>query len=429
MNQEPREPNAPEIYALKQEGGSWRLSRRDFLAAGAAAAAASATGCATTGIGAKPAAGRAHAQSVIQLRVSHDGALLFSLDDGGVTKAWSLPQGGLIQKLEGLPGKTAILAATAKPPRLWRSANGQKVASWTIPELKADETAAGSREVTPKGTPLLCMAGPVMIEMLQKNPIAWDRASGEKRVEFQTEDNLKALVSDDAGRMLLGITTPGTKAHLWSTGASNVLQTYPSTPTIVSAVFSRDGRLVILGLASGKIKLLTIPELADVLTLQAHGSGVNGLTLTPDGQTLISCGDKHIKLWSLPNGDPLKTFEGHEGSVMSLATTPDGTLLASGDNGGRIHLWSLSDGLMRTNLMDLDASLKSSRGLQYKGVNTRGQTVTYTLPCGSPIPPGAVCTCNCVPGTMAAPCSCVSHVSRGSGSRCTCVPVHYWYPS
>ena len=40
-----------------------------------------------------------------------------------------------------------------------------------------------------------------------------------------------------------------------------------------------------------------------------------------------------------------------------------------------------------------------------------GRTVTYTLPCGTPIPPGAVCVCNCVP------------VAASTGSDCTCESV------
>jgi hypothetical protein len=54
-----------------------------------------------------------------------------------------------------------------------------------------------------------------------------------------------------------------------------------------------------------------------------------------------------------------------------------------------------------------------------------GQTVTWTLPCGSPIPPGAVCVCNCV--SVPAACSCVGY------SPCSCVghsvTIHYWYPN
>lgn len=62
-------------------------------------------------------------------------------------------------------------------------------------------------------------------------------------------------------------------------------------------------------------------------------------------------------------------------------------------------------------------------GVEYTSVDSSGRTVTYTLPCGSPIPAGAVCTCNCV--TAPAGCSCDGHVS------CTCdaVTSHYWYPN
>jgi hypothetical protein len=53
---------------------------------------------------------------------------------------------------------------------------------------------------------------------------------------------------------------------------------------------------------------------------------------------------------------------------------------------------------------------------------------TRWLPCGSPIPPGWTCVCNCVTtpcgchGVCSCDgvCSCVGH--------CTCDAVHYWYP-
>ena len=61
---------------------------------------------------------------------------------------------------------------------------------------------------------------------------------------------------------------------------------------------------------------------------------------------------------------------------------------------------------------------------------------TRWLPCGSPIPPGWTCTCNCV--SVPAPCSCDSvctcdRVCTCDGvcscvGHCTCDAVHYWYP-
>ncbi len=49
---------------------------------------------------------------------------------------------------------------------------------------------------------------------------------------------------------------------------------------------------------------------------------------------------------------------------------------------------------------------------------------TWTMPCGSPIPPGAVCVCNCVTVPVSPPpCGCDGHCS------CDRVSSHYWYPN
>lgn len=54
------------------------------------------------------------------------------------------------------------------------------------------------------------------------------------------------------------------------------------------------------------------------------------------------------------------------------------------------------------------------------GINYKLDGKTYHLPCGAPIPPGAVCTCNCV--TVPTPCEC--------DGACQCAgQSHYWYPN
>jgi hypothetical protein len=51
------------------------------------------------------------------------------------------------------------------------------------------------------------------------------------------------------------------------------------------------------------------------------------------------------------------------------------------------------------------------------GINYTFEGRTYTLPCGSPLPPGAVCVCNCVTVPSATVCTCHA------------VTTHYWYPN
>jgi len=54
-----------------------------------------------------------------------------------------------------------------------------------------------------------------------------------------------------------------------------------------------------------------------------------------------------------------------------------------------------------------------------EGSSIKVEGKTWTLPCGSPIPPGAVCVCNCVSVPAPAP-----------PPSCGCVrDTHYWYPN
>jgi len=88
--------------------------------------------------------------------------------------------------------------------------------------------------------------------------------------------------------------------------------------------------------------------------------------------------------------------------------------LVSGSGDKTIKFWSLPGGEMLACPFDLVASPPEARGITYQLTDASGQVVEYTLPCGAPIPQGAVCTCNCVAG---------GYVPSGSGGS------HYWYPN
>jgi WD40 repeat protein len=145
------------------------------------------------------------------------------------------------------------------------------------------------------------------------------------------------------------------------------------------------------------------------------------LSISPDGRLLVSGDTKDVKLWSLPDGAPVKTLSGpisdYARWVSSTAISPDGKLLAAGNEAGAVKLWWLPDGRpLPECLMDVEVSTTDVKGIQY----TRGGA-SYTQGCGSTLPAGAVCTCNCVPGKL---CSCVSHTGGGGGGG-----GHYWHPN
>ena len=62
-----------------------------------------------------------------------------------------------------------------------------------------------------------------------------------------------------------------------------------------------------------------------------------------------------------------------------------------------ITLWDLTARKLIGFMFDAEASFVDGKLLH---VEIDERIITYTLPCGSPIPAGATCTCNCVPGTF-----------------------------
>jgi hypothetical protein len=119
--------------------------------------------------------------------------------------------------------------------------------------------------------------------------------------------------------------------------------------------------------------------------------------------------------------------------VYALVFHPNGELLASGGSDRTIKLWSLSGGDLIACLMDLAANEKDVLGITYLETDSSGQKVQRTLPCGSSIPTGAVCVCNCVAGSYVAPaCSCVGHTVCSCDGHTTggcSVVSHYWHPN
>jgi hypothetical protein len=210
---------------------------------------------------------------------------------------------------------------------------------------------------------------------------------------------------------------------LWSLPGGKLLKTLQGhTDSVYGLAVSPDGKILASTGKDKTIKLWTLPEGVLLKTLQGHADSVYVLAVSPDGKILASAsGDKTIKLWSLPEGGLLRTLQGHADSIYGLAVNPDGKILASAGGDKTVKLWTLPEGEFASCLMDLTINDSKIKGVTYKVKMASGETIEYTMPCGAPIPPGAVCVCNCVPGSYVPPCSCVGYTAPKS--------VHYWHPN
>ncbi|MCC6589318.1 MAG: hypothetical protein IT168_21650 [Bryobacterales bacterium] len=176
------------------------------------------------------------------------------------------------------------------------------------------------------------------------------------------------------------------------------------TATIADIAFLSDS-----GIASSSydrtVVTYNVPTLEPLKNYTGHGDLVRQVKWIAQSARLASASDdKTVRLWSVNNDQDRNELRGHEGGVASLAGTPDGTRMFSGDSDGVIISWNLAKRARDGFLFDPAANPKSTTGITYRATDrVTGHQLTFTLPCGSPIPAGATCVCNCVPGTYIPP--------------------------
>ena len=95
---------------------------------------------------------------------------------------------------------------------------------------------------------------------------------------------------------------------------------------IQSLTISSDGQTLVSTSADNIIKIedLNTRELLNTLEVPVYRT-----TLSPDGDTLAIC-DKTISLWNIHTGEILRTLKGHQKPIFSIAMSPDKQIIASG---------------------------------------------------------------------------------------------------
>ena len=424
----------------------------------------------------------AHTEVINKIVISPDGTLLASASKDGTVKLWSIRGGALLKTMPLTTTYISQLAFSPDGSYLVASERGGIVNWWRMPDgelektIEIDEYALSQMSISPYGD-LLAIATTGRKIHLFSFPDGEPRAvlgSGVSGFLQKHGDNITEMFFTPDG-LQLATSSDDEKVKLWSIAEEKLFKTLDEhTSWVRGLAVTPDGKLLISGSTDRTIRFWSLPdgELVkgllsgpedyyrsgdfDVLAVSsdnkwlAAGSfymrsiyifslpdgelkatiekdeiteGTRQLLISAKHQLLISItkNSGKIKLWSLPDGELVSTLVGHTDDVTSIALNPTEDILASGSEDTTIKLWSIADRALVACPYDLEVTFSNIRRIVYEETNDAGETFTYTLSCGSPIPPGAVCTCNCVSGGSVPPCSCVGH--SGSGGS------HYWYPN
>lgn len=419
----------PEIYAvLKQEDGV-KLSRRAFLGSLGVGVLAFASGCATTDHSSTTEAESFHAAekspaTTLRQRLS-------IIESEGCGNLWA--HTGPIQSVTFSSDGTLLISNCSKTIKLWSMSDQEHLSTFEMYTTSIAVSPNGKffASGNTKGTVSLCsLSDGKILKNLKKH---------SKRVHvvtFSHDGALLASASDDNtvmvwsipnGRLLLILELLYTPAQsviissdgtllatgrkdntidLWSLPSGKYLKNlYGGRRADVKTLCtSSDGKLLLSGGNDKTIKLWSLPSGIHLKTFMGHSDSVNSLSISPDGSLLVSGSDDGtVRFWSLPDGKPLKILKGYSKGVAAVNISPDGGLLALGCEDNTIKVCSMPDGSPCKCLFDYKATPKGTKVSSCQLMGHRAQArsyqlmgKTYTVPCGTPLPAGAVCICDCI---------------------------------
>lgn len=339
----------------------------------------------------------AHTKSITALAFSPDSSLIVSASRDGSVKIWSRPNGKLLTVAHEGPSSVNALAITPDG-----ACFAAAVADGTIRLGKLPGGEATLQLETPKGFKALAISpdltliagaglgGSVHLWKMSGHPLPAIALDDDTIHDLTFTPDSQTLISGGRSKQL----------RVWNLKQAALQAKAPGHDMSINAVaISPDGKVIVAGGNDGHLSFRLLSDMNRIHIVEGHNKAiVHDLAIDAKGTMVASCGsDSTIRLWSLADRQLIDTLDCPY-SVTSLAFSPDNRLLAAGDANGVITLWDLSSGLLLGFLFDPSASSVHAAIVR---VDIQAG-IAYSLPCGTPIPAGATCTCNCVPGTYRA---------------------------
>jgi WD40 repeat protein len=448
----------PELHGISGIDTDCRMGRRGFLltsAVGAGALAALSSGCGTPFAGGR-SSGReprevlgalitpnksvradgargvkAHLRAVLALAFSPDGKTLASTSEDKTLKLWSIPE-GRPRKTHKLQREALSLAFAPERGTLFSGMSDGVTVFWKSPFDKAHKTLRAYDSET-----ILSIAmspdGKTLAVVLKRQGLRFSALPGGD-LETKAGGNYSAVAFSPDGKMLACVSGVSDSIELRAFPSGETLAQWKTRERVKFLVFSPEGN-VLAGRGPRAMRVWSLPsgEQRKAIDMRQMPSDREGLAFGPDAKWLAAASDSRVYLLKKPYEAPMFELTGFSARVGPLAISRDGRFLAAGARDGSILLWKMPDEEDKADfigaLFDPEASEKNVNVVQYTGVESR----SYLLPCGSPLPPGAVCTCNCVSGRYTPPPRPKPAVRPGGGGYggsicrcnriCTCVPI------
>ena len=283
--------------------------------------------------------------------ISQDSRLALTIGERGRLRVWKAATGQLVTTLGRVApfserpiisqdSRLVISTSERGTVRVWKAATGQ---------LLTALRSAGVAALSPDGRLILTTS-------LRGTVRLWNTATGRLlKTVVRGQNGISAQFGPNA-KLILTTSQRGT-ARLWS-ATGRPLATLHGLGRSAEAVFSNDGRLILLKSKDASPRIWDVPSSEEVVVLRVPeiprkcrgGVYERSCRLTavfsPDGALVLTAGGgaRVAHLWNARSGSSAATLRGHREAVTSAAFSPSGqrVVTASRDHGARI--WDTTSG-------------------------------------------------------------------------------------
>jgi hypothetical protein len=240
--------------------------------------------------------------------------------------------------------------------------------------------------------------GKTLADLFPAKAEIWSSKDGQPRSIQTLAASSEALISSacfsaDGETMILG--EGKGEIELWRVGEKEPLRTFRDTDFVYQSplAISPDGELLLYAVAPSSLRLMSLSDGKVLNTIECgrKTDTLSVIALTPHSPlAAIGIGRKALIL-RLPEGDPAGEIAVAGEIFNRAAVSSDGRRLATGAS-GRIYLWDFQSAEMLGCLYDPDLAAQGTEVSQGRLMGLE----TLSSPCGTPLPEGATCRCDCV---------------------------------
>jgi WD40 repeat protein len=265
--------------------------------------------------------GNDHAAHVWDVRT---GAELFRLaHEGAVLSVAFSPDGRLIA--------TGSADGTA---RIWSAAGGLQLASFSHqPGARGNDVKSVS--FSTDGTRMLTVGGNRFARVFDITRGTEVFADGLNNVVLINS----AIFSHDG--KLIATAGAGEEVRLWNASTGRLVAVLVGSGRVTDLAFSPDDTLLATAGSNDTIaRVWNLAQESSVAILTVHRSGVESVTFTPDGRSVITTGrDGKAYMSGATAGFTQAVLAGHRGPVEGATVSPGGDLVATWSEDGTARLW------------------------------------------------------------------------------------------